>query len=241
MSHKGFTLVELAVVMIIIGLLLGGVLKGMEVVTNAELKRTVSDIKGMMAAHYTFTDMYRAIPGDMNDALTRIPGCNAGNNCGNGDGNGLLGIRINNSTNIGSTAGIQENIQYWKHLALADLIKGVNPAADNNPGNSVFGQSHPVAPIGGGWNAIMTVPAGAGDYGGNGIIYLLTGNPNTNALAISPLLGERIDRTLDDGRPNTGSVTAEYAASSSCDDDGSNSYRTDIESIECIIYVEITK
>jgi prepilin-type N-terminal cleavage/methylation domain-containing protein len=239
MRQEGFTLVELAVVMIIIGLLLGGVLKGAEIVYNAKYKRTLSDFKSMMAAHYTFVDMYRAIPGDMANATIRVPGCNGANNCANGDGNGMVGTRINNSTHIESTPTIQENIQYWKHLSLADLIKGVNPGASNNPGNSLYGESHPEAPVGGGWNVIMTVPAGVGDYGGNGILYHLTGTPNRNDLALTPLMAERFDRDLDDGRPNTGSVTAEYAASSSCDDDASNSYRTDLTSIECIVYFEV--
>ena len=63
-KQQGFTLVEIAIVMVIIGLLLGGVLKGQEIITNARVKNVENDFNGVTAAIYSYQDRYRAIPGD---------------------------------------------------------------------------------------------------------------------------------------------------------------------------------
>src|SRR3990172_13439298 len=83
--QKGFTLVEIAIVLVIIGLLLGGILKGQEMITQAKIKNVVADFSGISAAYYGYQDRYRAIPGDDPNAATRwstAPAATAGN--GNG-------------------------------------------------------------------------------------------------------------------------------------------------------------
>jgi prepilin-type N-terminal cleavage/methylation domain-containing protein len=231
---KGFTLVELAIVLVIIGLLVAGLLKGQEIIRNSQTKATLSQAESFRAAYYTFRDTYRAIPGDMNNATAIIRGCNAAQNCANGDGNGIIGQRMNNSA--GATGTI-ENTLFWKHLVLSGLISSVDPSAPTAPANIAFGISHPSAPLGGGWNAIMTDLSGLGDYGGPGVIFQLSGQPNRNATAINAVEAEYIDRKLDDGQPNSGSVTAEWSSTSNCDNDSTNTYRTDIQTGECILYV----
>ena len=62
--QQGFTLVEIAIVLVIIGLLLGGILKGQEMITQAKIKNVVADFSGVSAAYYGYQDRYRAIPGD---------------------------------------------------------------------------------------------------------------------------------------------------------------------------------
>ena len=88
---NGFTLVELAIVMIIIGLLIGGILKGQELVENARVNATVAQIKAIQAATATFHDKYNALPGDMINPTGRLSGC-AGNCAITGNGDGQLNV-----------------------------------------------------------------------------------------------------------------------------------------------------
>src|ERR1700704_2091521 len=67
-GQKGFTLVEIAIVLVIIGLLLGGILKGQEMITQAKIKNVIADMPGISAAMYGYQDRYRVIPGDDKNA-----------------------------------------------------------------------------------------------------------------------------------------------------------------------------
>jgi len=86
-QQKGFTLVEIAIVLVIIGLLLGGILKGQEMITQAKIKNIISDFSGISAAFHGYQDRYRALPGDDAGAAARwaaAPAATAG------DGNGVV-------------------------------------------------------------------------------------------------------------------------------------------------------
>ncbi len=84
LREKGFTLVELAIVMVIIGLMIGAVLKGQTMIDNARQKRLMSDLQGLTASYYSYLDMYNALPGDDPNAAGRW-------SVANGDGNGYIG------------------------------------------------------------------------------------------------------------------------------------------------------
>ena len=92
--NAGFTLVELAIVMTVIGLLIGGVLKGQEMMRNAQMTATVKRVQSFQAALSTFEDIYKALPGDFIAAQSRLPNCTAANHCYNGNGNYVLGAPI---------------------------------------------------------------------------------------------------------------------------------------------------
>ncbi len=115
MRRKGFTLIELSIVLVIIGLLVGGVLKGKAMIENAKQKRLKTDIDGVMAAVYSYQDKFGYLPGD--DPKDRsielgATGCTAGI----GDGDGLFDAA--------------EVACIWQEMAGAGFISG-NPA-DNN-------------------------------------------------------------------------------------------------------------
>lgn len=230
---------ELALAMIIIGLVAGGLLTAQSFVDNARMNASIAEFKMLRAAHFTFREKYSALPGDMANAEIRIPQCTAANHCRSGDGNGMVGVRINNVQTIAASAGVHENIQYWKHLSLAGMIGSIDETATDDPAASQYGVTHPSARIGGGWNAIMTSAEGYGDYGGNSVVLELTDAPNINTPAVEPRMAQEIDTKIDDGRPNTGFVTAEDSVISNCDDDSSNSYRTAIKTRECVVYFSI--
>ena len=84
--QTGFTLVEIAIVLVIIGLLLGGILKGQEMITQAKIKNVVNDFNGITAAVNSYQDRYRALPGDDTTANPRW------GTAVNGNGNGVIGV-----------------------------------------------------------------------------------------------------------------------------------------------------
>lgn len=116
-KSAGFTLIEIAIVLVIIGLLLGGVLKGQEMMTNAKIKRTSNDFNGVAAAIYSYLDRYAAMPGDDPNAAARW---GAGTVAGNGDGVIAGGC---------FTQGA-ESTELWNHLRQSGLVAG---SGTNNP------------------------------------------------------------------------------------------------------------
>src|SRR6202162_6002399 len=70
-TEAGFTLVEIAIVLVIIGLLLGGILKGQEMITQAKIKNVINDLNGITVAITSYQDRYRALPGDDKNATAR--------------------------------------------------------------------------------------------------------------------------------------------------------------------------
>ena len=132
-GQKGFTLVELAIVMIIIGLLIGGILKGQELIANAQVTATVSQIKGIDAALSTFRDMYDALPGDMTTPNARLPNCPAVPCTTAGNGNS----RIDTPALGNGPAAGNEGFVAFAHLAATDLITGVDGTATVAFGNGL--------------------------------------------------------------------------------------------------------
>ena len=115
-KQSGFTLIEIAIVLVIIGLLLGGVLKGQELITSARVRNLISQQDGIKAAYFGFLDRYRALPGDYNQAVNNITGISTAACTGNGDGDGRI------ETAGGGTPG--EHILAWEHLSKAGFING---------------------------------------------------------------------------------------------------------------------
>jgi prepilin-type N-terminal cleavage/methylation domain-containing protein len=130
-KQAGFTLVEIAIVMVIIGLLLGGVLKGQEIITNAKIKKLENDYQGVTAAIYSYQDRYRALPGDDSRADDRFGSVAAG------DGNGKV------KGNFNSTTDTEESRLFWLHLRNAGLVAGATdePQQPPNAFNGVTGVS----------------------------------------------------------------------------------------------------
>lgn len=201
-SEQGFTLVELAIVMVIIGLLIGGILKGQELIANAKISSTVSQLKGMDAAMNTFEDKYNAKPGLMSDALARLPGCVAP--CANV-------TATTYGTTLAPPGGIaQPGAQVFLHLSAADLISGIDPSGATP---LTFGKALPLVKAGGGmWigtaNA-ATALNGAGTLTSGKAYAVLNGDvvaPGGTTGALSTTTSAQIDRKLDDGQPNAGSV-----------------------------------
>jgi len=178
MERKGFTLVELAIVLVIIGLLLGAILKGQELIQNAKYKRLVSDLQGLEAAVYTYYDRYKAYPGDDPKAGDRWGSIYS--NIVNGNGNGLI------EGNPTYTSGDYESVLAWRDLRAAGIIPGdPNEATVTLPSNPYGGR------YGFSYRSFGTVTAN----------YIFVDNVPSD-------VAKRLDEDLDDGKYNSGSIQA---------------------------------
>lgn len=211
-SEKGFTLVELAIVMIIIGVLLGGVLKGQEMITNARVTTTAKDMESFSAATNTFFDQYRVRAGELTTPGTRLADCNNFTACS--------GTTPAAMTSIGIAATTGPNTAFFGQLLAAGLISGFDGSSAGGAA-AAFGTSHPRAPVGGGFvvgssnaaapaNTVGIGPNNAQTLATNRLYLGLTNNPAVAVAANQGILsaeqGGAIDNRLDDGNPMTGYV-----------------------------------
>ncbi|MGQ0711807.1 MAG: prepilin-type N-terminal cleavage/methylation domain-containing protein [Rhodoferax sp.] len=187
--QQGFTLVEIAIVLVIIGLLLGGVLKGQEMIENAKIKNGVNDLNGAVAAYNSYIDRFKALPGDNGPLATLTArGGNWANVTAAGNNNGVVAI-----TQAQTFTGAGEGVAFWQALKASGLIAG-NPAdagvaaLPRNAFNGLLGVGTGVTPT-----------AGAAK-----LSFCLSQVPGKAARAI--------DIQLDDGLPNGGSILATQGA-----------------------------
>ena len=201
-QQSGFTLVEIAIVLVIIGLLLGGILKGQEMITQAKIKNLIGDMNGISAAMNSYQDRYRALPGDDKNAGTRWANTTTQ---GNGDGvvndAYLAAVPATLYNSGGATAALPESVFFWHHLRLAGFVSGTGA---DQPFNALSGKmgvqtGDGLAVSGGAVNPGPTL-ASTGVTGFGGLILCSANLPDKVAISV--------DAQLDDGNGATGSVRA---------------------------------
>ena len=189
-NQSGFTLIEIAIVLVIIGLLLGGVLKGQELINSAKVKNLASDFKNVPVFIYGYQDKFKALPGDdstIGTANTHVTGGTAcaplaANLCATG--NGIIDGNWN-ASDITS-----ESYVFWQHVRLAGLAPGptATGAADYPPLNAVGGR------------------IGITNAGANLPVTNLKGSYIICSDGIAGKFAKQLDTTLDDGNTATGSL-----------------------------------
>lgn len=190
--QQAFSLVELSIVLVILGLLVGGVLTGKSLIRAAQIRSVIREYDGYRTATLTFKEKYFMLPGDMTNATQVWGEVAAGVACKttpsvdkltcNGDGDGKI-LSISTISN--------EPTRYWQHLVNAELINGQYDGVTGVPTGRVgtwgilFQQVMTPLPI--------DAPLFAGSYGNRFV---------TSGLAIDEIY--HIDKKIDDGKPATG-------------------------------------
>ncbi len=188
-NQSGFTLIEIAIVLVIIGLLLGGVLKGQELINSAKVKNLAGDFKNIPVYIYGFQDKYKALPGDDASATTHLSGGTActppgANKCA--PGNGII------DGDWDSQDITEESYVFWQHIRLAGF--GPGSIDTNDPGTDYVSKNAVGGRIGI-TNSLNNIP--------------ITGVKGTYVVCSDSIPGKfakQLDTTLDNGQTSTGSV-----------------------------------
>lgn len=229
MKRSGFTLVELSIVLVVIGLIIGGILASQEMVRGSELNRVLADKDRISAAINTFRTKYSALPGDMRNATdfwgTASGGCPNGTRTGtqtcNGNGDGTIGGASTGSTWDTTQPSFIEAYLAMQHMALAGLLQGSYSGyvSAGNYSAAQIGFNSPVTSIQGGTFMLFGMLAGHSDFFGavprNALFFGAT-YFGTNVAAFPLLKGseaQSLDAKVDDGKPGTGSVVTTTSTS----------------------------
>ncbi|MFZ3323354.1 MAG: prepilin-type N-terminal cleavage/methylation domain-containing protein [Usitatibacter sp.] len=182
-QQSGFTLVEIAIVLVIIGLLLGGILKGQELINSAKVKNLANDFRVIPTYIYAYQDKYKSLPGDDAQASNHLTAVTGGGTIHPGNGNGLIDGTVFPPTS--------EALEFWMQVRLANLAAGTTLQTDPSyiPTNAVGGQ-------------ISVTSMAAGQP-------LITGMTGTYQVCSRGILGKfakQLDIQMDDGNTATGSL-----------------------------------
>lgn len=183
-QQSGFTLVEIAIVLVIIGLLLGGILKGQELINSAKVKNLANDFRVIPTYIYAYQDKFKALPGDDPAAATHMNGATNATTGGT-VGNGLIEGAWN------STTQTDESYLFWQHVRLANLAAGSTTAGDPTyiPRNAVTGVL-----------GVNSATAGQVQITG------MTGTYQVCSAGIQGKFAKQLDVQMDDGNTATGSM-----------------------------------
>lgn len=243
--RAAFSLVELSIVLVILGLLTGGVLTGQNLIRAAELRSITTEYHTYQTAVMTFRERYFALPGDMSnatdfwEAAATCPGDDTTpstdkTTC-NGNGNGR----------IGEIGEVGERYRFWQHLSNAGLVEGsfTGVQGSGGTGHGVGGENIPNAKISNGaWYASEREPNIVGQFIFDVESIFIMGNPTVTTLPIAAILKPdemwNLDKKIDDGLPGRGKIIPwSYVdctdAASTTDYDSAYSLQT--TSIECSI------
>ncbi len=191
--EQGFTLVEIAIVLVIIGLLLGGILKGQEMITQAKIKNVIADFSGISAAYHGYVDRYKRIPGDDPCAGGTVTASICGTTTGRwtgasaGNGNGIVAGKYNSGT------ATDESLLWWDDLRRAGFVAGTGISQPFNALSGMIGVQT--------GDAGATPAATLKDASGNGFVGIIVCSANLqDKIAIAA------DTQMDDGVPASGTV-----------------------------------
>jgi len=257
LRNKGFTLVEMSMVLVCVALLAGGVVMAHVMIRNARLVSVTSDIEIYKNATASFRTKYRYLPGDMPNATSiwgaddacpnTPPNAIAKQATCNGNGDSYIGDSNGNA--FGGATAWQETYRYWQHLSNAGFIDGnFNGTLSTRKDIGIdLGLNIPASRLlGSGYTMMHVLPGiASGVFNSNYHHVYIFGTPvsaqaSTYAAALNPAEARMLDQKVDDGRPDSGfvlSFTNENPLARDCIStsqlDRTLQYNTDIEDVSC--------
>lgn len=215
-NRHGFTLVELSIVLVILGLLVGGVLAGQSLIRAAELRSVTTDLQRYHTSVYTFRDKYFALPGDMTNATAfwgvragtgsdvtchQTVGSTTGTCNGNGDGS-IESI-------AGDSATLGERYAAWQHLARAGLIEGsyTGASTSSSSAGTAISTNVPRGKLSNSFFAFGWISgpvSGSTQYFDGSYNINILGMGTTGTPPLKPEEAWNLDVKMDDGRPGYG-------------------------------------
>lgn len=229
-SKKGFSLVELSIVLVILGLLVGGIMTGQNLIHAATLRAQIVQDQEIQTAIALFRENYFDIPGDLSNATQFWPSGGTAN--GNGDG-------------ILDETAPYEHLRLWQHLNLSGLFLNNASGVISGTSTCIPGDNLPLSKISS--SAGITIGAGGGAMGpGTADYFVLISNNAFNQCfgAVIPA-GDAyvIDKKMDDGLPRTGNVWGDggFTGGSGVDcfdlANGNNAYLLNTTDIQCRLFM----
>jgi prepilin-type N-terminal cleavage/methylation domain-containing protein len=226
-GHKnGFSLVELSIVLVILGLLTGGILGGQALIKAAELRAVTTELNTWQTAMNTFKGKYMGIPGDLRNAgrfWGYINTAGAGGNCSAPATNTGTGTQTCDGNGNGTFDQTFEIFRFWQHLANAGLINGefTGIAGSGSTQHAEIGRNVPTSKWGSAGWGVRTLGDSPGFEGfffrGNYGSPLYVGGEWFDALNDAPVMSPEdawnIDTKIDDGKPTKGSVFSSQTTS----------------------------
>jgi prepilin-type N-terminal cleavage/methylation domain-containing protein len=221
-GRGGFTLIELSIVLVVIGLLVGGVLAGQHLISAAAVRAQITQIEKYNTAANTFREKTGYLPGDIPAGPATMFGFAArGAYAGEGDGNGLLeGVEYDApAENSGIYEATGETVVFWRDLSSAQMIdQTFNTASELfTPGSdlgssSTWNKYYPQAKIGRGNYIYVFSINGANWFDLSVITYVYVAGGMISKPGLSVGEAYAIDNKIDDGIPTSGNVNASYLA-----------------------------
>lgn len=208
-TQKGFTLIELSIVLVIIGLIVGGVLVGQEMIRGAEVRAVISQFERYNAAINTFRNKYAGLPGDLSTADNFFDYAVAGTTR-NGDGNGIIADAAGSAADPGNFDVVDdvdgnELTQFWPMLSGSNLVDGtfVHALGTNILGS---GNNFPVTRFNRGGIMAINIAGRNTFHIGLGSVGAANAPVFSDVSSVTPNEAFQIDSKMDDGRPNRGTV-----------------------------------
>lgn len=220
-KNRGVSLVEIAIVLVLLGLLVAGILSAQQLMQAAKVRAIVAEVERYDGAINLYVEKFRAFPGDMPNASTFFVGIN------NGDGDGRIEY-----TGGGVTSN--EGNLAWQHLSAAKLVEGVYSGGPD----AIPGETAPVSKsAGGGGSYVLNFNTDIGNH----LVLGLAGGAGAGLIddpILSPGFAYSVDKKLDDGIPEAGNVRA---LGINCADTAvtPSTYRFADEDLRCYLHVKL--